>query len=143
MTELKFIYGFFLALLGNWLFACAALFLALLILGVVMAWRLAQGLWSRLRDWWPVAESILVPATILAAVLLAGGCTGILMADAARQGKDLTPEQIKAYNEIGSAVYGCFQIGGPPPAGNTVWIIVPKGTEAKFHFADNCHLINQ
>ncbi len=67
----------------------------------------------------------------------------MLVGNALNQGKDLTPEQIKALNEVGSAVYGCFQIGGPPPAGNTVWIVVPKGAAVPDTFGDNCHLLSR
>ncbi len=84
----------------------------------------------------------IINAAMLAVLLsMTTGCAGILMSNAIHQGQDLTPEQIKAYNESGSAVYGCFQIGGPPPAGNTVWIVIPKGQPVAFKFGDNCHVV--
>jgi uncharacterized protein YceK len=84
----------------------------------------------------------------LFAVILAGllslalnGCSGILLHQAMDKGQNLTPAQIREYNESGHAVYGCFQISGPALSGSTVWIIVPKGTPVTFSFSDNCHLI--
>ena len=81
-------------------------------------------------------------ASLLSVLLSASGCTGMLIGNALQQGQQLTAEQIKAYNDVGSNVYGCFQIGGPPPAGNTVWLVVPKNSTAPLpKFGDNCHVI--
>ena len=83
-----------------------------------------------------------VLGSLLACVLSLTGCTGMLIGNALQQGQNLTPEQIKAYNDVGANVYGCFQIGGPPPAGNTQWIVIPKGSNAPLpRFGDMCHLI--
>jgi hypothetical protein len=73
--------------------------------------------------------------------LTAPGCAAALIGKALDKDQTLTAEQIKAYNDVGSAVYGCFQIGGPPPAGNTVWIVAPKGVTMTFKFGDNCHVL--
>jgi len=73
-------------------------------------------------------------------MLFISGCAAQLIGNALGQGQTLTPDQIKAYNEVGSSVYGCFQIGGPPPAGNTQWVVVPKGGQAP-KFGDNCHIL--
>jgi len=85
---------------------------------------------------------VLLLALVLAVLLSLAGCT-LAMLHAIDKGQTLDPEQIKAYKEMSLEVYGCFQIGGPPPAGNTVWIIVPKGSPVNFTFADNCHLLNR
>jgi hypothetical protein len=78
---------------------------------------------------------------LLLAVLSLTGCSGLALIHAVDRGDALTPEQIKAYKEMNQAVYGCFQIGGPPPAGNTVWIVVPANSPINFKFGDNCHVI--
>lgn len=70
------------------------------------------------------------------------GCSGFYLINSALgKGENLTPDQIKAYQATGSDVYGCFQIGGPPPAGNTNWIIIPKNAPKKPAFGDNCHVL--
>lgn len=76
---------------------------------------------------------------ILAALLLAG-CQGLTFIRALDSGQGLSSDQIKALKENNQDVYGCFQIGGPPPSGNMVWIIVPKGSPVNFRFSDNCHI---
>lgn len=87
------------------------------------------------QTWW-----ILEVAAILLAGMILNGCAAQLMSNAIQQGQNLTPEQIKAYNETGAQVYGCFQIGGPAVSGNTQWVILPKGVDGP-HFGDNCHII--
>lgn len=76
-------------------------------------------------------------ALAIALLCSVSGCAGVLL-----QGVDnkasLTPEQIDAYNRVGSAVYGCFQLGGPPPAGNTTWIVMPKTATTNLTFMSNC-----
>lgn len=57
------------------------------------------------------------------------------------QGSALSPEQIRAYKDMEMDVYGCFKVGGPPPAGNTIWILVPKNSKAAVKFGDDCHII--
>jgi hypothetical protein len=76
-------------------------------------------------------------------VFFLSGCSSILMGSSINHGANLTPEQIEAYGKVGSAVYTCFQIGGPPPAGNTMVILIPKDKTMAFIFGDNCHLINR
>lgn len=82
-------------------------------------------------------------AVLLALLLSANGCTGMLIGNALNQGRDLTPEQIDAYNKVGSSVYGCLLVSGPPPSGATMFIIVPKGSTSPVKFGDGCHLLNQ
>ena len=72
---------------------------------------------------------------------LSWGCAAMLMQ---HQGaKDLSPEQIDAYNKVGANVFACLTVGGPPPAGNTVWVILPKGVPINWTFGDNCHIISK
>lgn len=73
---------------------------------------------------------------------LLSGCTSMLIGNALNQGKDLTPEQIEAYNKVGSRVFSCLTVKGPPPAGATVIITVPKeGATFAPKFGDNCQVI--
>lgn len=81
-------------------------------------------------------------AILLAVMLSATGCTGMLIGNALQQGQNLTPEQIKAYNDVGVNIYGCFQIGGPAPAGNTQWLFISKSSTAPLpKFGDGCHIV--
>ena len=85
---------------------------------------------------------MILKAFLLAVFLsLTPGCAGFLITQELKAGHFPTKEEVEALETIGSAVYGCFTIAGPPPAGNTVWLIVPKGTPVNFAFGDSCHLI--
>ena len=81
-------------------------------------------------------------AFVLALLLSITGCT-LAMLNQLDKGQAFTPEQIKAYKEQNMDVYGCFTIGGPPPAGMTTWIIVPKDSRIAVKFGDGCHLLSQ
>jgi len=81
----------------------------------------------------------IVKALLIFGLLLLGGCSGILLRGAADP-KDLTPEQIKAYNEVGSKVYSCLQIAGPPPSGGTTIVVMPKDSQSVVRFLPNCML---
>lgn len=80
-------------------------------------------------------------AALLAVMLSASSCTSMLIGNALNQGKDLTPEQIKAYNEVGANVFSCLTVKGPPPAGATVIITTPKSSSFTPKFGDNCQVI--
>lgn len=82
-------------------------------------------------------------AIILACFLSLGlpGCT-LAMLHQIDRGQALTPEQIKAYEDAGFDVYGCFMLTGPPPLGSTSWLVVPKGSKVSFKFGDGCRLLN-
>lgn len=88
----------------------------------------------------PWMENLIVAAAIILITGLLPGCTSMLIGNALSQGQNLTPEQIEQYQKTGSAVYGCFQVGGPPPVGNTQWVVLPHGSPAP-KFGDNCHII--
>lgn len=85
----------------------------------------------------------LLLAVALLTILALTGCTGMLIGNALGQGQNLTPEQVDTYNRIGSKVYGCFVVSGPPPSGATMWIVVPKDATVTAKFGDNCHLVSQ
>ncbi len=79
-------------------------------------------------------------STVIVAVaaLLTPGC---ILSSMSRP-DNLTPEQIKAYNESGFDVYGCFQLAGPPPAGGLTYFVVPKGKQLTVGWANNCQPLN-
>ena len=52
-----------------------------------------------------------------------------------------TPEQIKAYQEVGQNVFWCFQIAGPPPVGGTTILVLPKTVKPDFAFSGSCQLM--
>jgi len=54
---------------------------------------------------------------------------------------NLTAEQIKAYNDVGYDVYGCFKISGPPPIGGLTILTLPKGKKSNLSFSPNCELL--
>ena len=70
--------------------------------------------------------------------LLLAGCAPFL---AAKEAKEMTPEQIKAYGEQGFDVIQCLNIAGPPPNGGFTFIIVPKDAKVDVQFASNCSLL--
>lgn len=78
---------------------------------------------------------------LLLLVPLLSGCTSMLIGNALNQGKDLTPEQIEAYNKVGSRVFSCLSVKGPAPSGATVIITVPKDSQFSPKFGDNCQVI--
>lgn len=80
-----------------------------------------------------------IAAFLLGLMLSVNGCATMLL-----QGQgaaNLTPEQIDAYSKIGQDVYWCFQIGGPPPVGNTTLLIMPKTVKPKISYGSNCQLM--
>ena len=84
----------------------------------------------------------LVYAGGLAVLLsLEWGCAGGLLQIAMNKDINLTPEQIKAYQETGHKVFFCFTVGGPPPVGNTTILVVPQTVNPVFNFGSNCTLI--
>lgn len=77
-------------------------------------------------------------AAVLISALLTG-CTAMMMGNPNAQ--NLTPDQVKAYQDAGQDTYGCIKIGGPPPAGNTIWLVVPHGVKVDFKIGDDCHIL--
>lgn len=75
---------------------------------------------------------------IVSASLLLSGCTGMLIGNALNQGQNLTPDQVKAYNDVGQNVYGCLNISGPPPIGGATWLFFPKSETPNVSFLPNC-----
>lgn len=79
----------------------------------------------------------------LIATLWLSGCSGILLHHAMDpQSSLLTPEQIDAYDKVGSDVYTCFQVGGPPPIGQVVLLTWPKTKPPpQIVFGANCQIL--
>jgi hypothetical protein len=69
--------------------------------------------------------------------LLLSSCSGII---AARDYKDLTPEQINALKDIGHEVFTCSMVGGPPLGGRTMIVILPKNSKGKFKLLPDCQM---
>ena len=76
-----------------------------------------------------------IAGLLLALLLSVSGC--VLGPIAAQQ---LTSDQMTAlqqYNQTGD-VYACGVIGGPPPLGSIIFIVVPKGTPVDLAFPPSC-----
>ena len=84
----------------------------------------------------------IIHALLLALLLSANGCSGLLIHQALDpKSAALSPEQIKAYGDVGADVWSCLTVAGPPPAGNLVLITTPKAAKVAIVFGDNCHVI--
>lgn len=81
----------------------------------------------------------LLHAALILALLSLNGCSGLLIHQAMKT-DGLTPEQIKAYNEVGMDVYSCLTVSGPPPMGMGTWITVPKG-KGNVVFGEGCRVV--
>ena len=78
---------------------------------------------------------------LLLAACLLSGCTSMLIGNSFQQGQDLTPEEIRAYNEIGFDFHSCMSFAGPPPSGNYVKILTPKARNVTIKFSQNCQIL--
>lgn len=78
---------------------------------------------------------LLFEAALLAFFLSIGGC--ILGPIAAQQLSSDQMQQLKDYNQTGD-VYACGVIGGPPPLGSIIFIVVPKGAPVDLAFPPSC-----
>jgi len=76
--------------------------------------------------------------SLLMVVILASGCALLNPTQAAQ----MTPDQIKAYQSANMDVIVCLNVGGPPPAGNAVFMVLPKGAQLPV-FGDGCHIVPQ
>lgn len=54
----------------------------------------------------------------------------------------LSPEQIAAYRDLNVDIIYCLNVAGPPPAGSTTLIILPKDSIYIPTFGDGCHVIS-
>ena len=72
--------------------------------------------------------------------MLLSGCA-LHMIDKITRPEDLSPAQIKAFDEMGMATYACFVIGGPPVAGNMTMILWPRNQEFTQRFGPSCTII--
>lgn len=77
---------------------------------------------------------------LIPVIIFVTGCGGILLTDAIRQNKDLSPDQIKALSDSGQAVDGCVTVAGPPPAGSTTFVTRPKNA-ARTIFGPDCKIV--
>ncbi len=73
----------------------------------------------------------------LAAVLALQGCSGII---AAKNYTEITPEQLKALQDVGHEMVMCVTIGGPPVGGRTTYILRPKGMTGKIVLTPDCQI---
>lgn len=73
-------------------------------------------------------------------LLLLQGCAFNLLRKVT-QPEDITPEQIRAYNEVGLDVFMCFQISGPPPGGAMTMFLWPKNKPMSQMFGVSCQII--
>lgn len=78
---------------------------------------------------------------ILLLVFLIQGCMIAAMSNQIAMGHQFTPEQVEAYRKVGMKIYGCVKIGGPPPAGNAIFILVPEDGSYNPVWGDDCHVV--
>lgn len=76
---------------------------------------------------------------LVAAALLQGCAFNLLRK--VTQPEDITPDQIRAYNEVGLDVFMCFQISGPPPGGAMTMFLWPKNKPMGQQFGVSCQII--
>src|SRR5690349_21550051 len=79
--------------------------------------------------------SRLAAAMLIALMLSVNGC--ILGPIAASQLSKEQMDTLKEYNDTGD-LYACGIIGGPPPLGSVIFIVVPKGTPIDLVFPPSC-----
>ena len=72
--------------------------------------------------------------------LIFSGCMVAAMGNRVAMGGDFTPEQVDAYRKVGLSVYACIKVGGPPPSGNAIFILVPEGETYSPVWGDDCHI---
>ena len=85
---------------------------------------------------WLHASALVVAATVVVLVaLLLSGCT--LMQ--AKSYDQMSPEQMKALNDMHIDVYSCITVAGPPPSGKFVYVLVPRlDKKPDVRFGENC-----
>lgn len=118
--------GFSLA--GEFLHIGIVLLLMVFILEIVVWGVISMRI--RIRD-------VIGVAILLLVLAFAQGCVLGSFSQMSKS-ETLSPEQIKAYRDANIDVYGCFTLMGPPPAGGTTWILVPKGSNNVVTFLPTC-----
>lgn len=83
----------------------------------------------------------LILGVAIISVMALSGCTSMLIGNALNQGQELTPDEIRAYNEIGFDVHSCVSVIGPPPSGSYIKILTPKARNTAVKFGVNCQVI--
>lgn len=81
-----------------------------------------------------VSDIITALAIALIVMFLAGCVLGPI---GASQLNSSQMRALKEYNDTGD-VYACGMIGGPPPIGSVIFIVVPKGTPVDLAFPPSC-----
>lgn len=104
--------------------------------------KLLDKIKSKCGQWWPSLKPVAIAAG-LALLLSVSGCSGLLIHQSLTKGDVLTPEQIAAYEKVGSKAFSCFTIAGPPPGGNLVLMTVPKDAAANVKFGPGCQILMQ
>jgi hypothetical protein len=75
---------------------------------------------------------------LLLGYLLLSGCVLSGFGLTPEQAVKLTPEQIQAFKDQDMKVWNCFRLGGPPPVGNSMFILVPKDSTIQYKFNSDC-----
>lgn len=78
----------------------------------------------------------------LVVALLLQGCAFNLLRRVAHP-EDLSPAQIKAYNEVGLDVFLCFQMSGPPPIGAMTFFLWPNNKPMNQSFGVSCQILQR
>ena len=89
----------------------------------------------------PWIENLVIALLLLVIVFFLPGCTSMLIGNSLGQGQSLSPEQVAEYRKQNSKVFICVQVAGPPPAGATMWIVVPAESQYSPRFGDGCRLV--
>lgn len=77
--------------------------------------------------------------TLLLSCLLLSGCVSSLIGS--NPYEKMTPEQIKAMQDMQIDVYACLTAAGPPPAGKFVYVLVPRlDKKPDIRFGENCSI---
>lgn len=81
--------------------------------------------------------------SVLVFAMSVSACSGIALMRTINKTEDaLSPEQIKAYQEVGHKVYGCFYLSGPAVTGSTTWLVIPVSAPAPdIRFGPTCALM--
>ena len=86
-------------------------------------------------DTWGIVDEIITACVIAALIFVFSGC--VLGPIGASQLSSSQMRALKEYNDTGD-VYACGTIGGPPPIGSIIFIVVPKGTPVDLAFPPSC-----
>ena len=77
-------------------------------------------------------------ALMLAVILSLSSCALTGFGLTPSQVLSMTPEQIQALKDQNFKIWTCSRLGGPPPVGNSILIIVPKDSSVQYRFTADC-----